>query len=84
MQIPKSVKIGKRKWHINTVPLQGLSRGHCYPAAALIEMASDDTYVFWHELTHAILHDMGANYKDEQFVIDFSKRLDQAIKTARF
>ena len=38
---------------------------------------------FWHELTHAILHDMDSelNY-DEKFVSAFSDRLSQAVETA--
>jgi hypothetical protein len=41
---------------------------------------------FWHELTHAILHDMKAKKlnDDEAFVINFSRRLHHAIKSARF
>jgi hypothetical protein len=40
---------------------------------------------FWHEITHAILHDMKNQLSyNEKFVTAFSQRLDQAIKTARF
>ena len=40
---------------------------------------------FWHEITHAILHDMKNKLSyDEKFVTAFSQRLDQAIRTARF
>ena len=40
---------------------------------------------FWHELVHAILHDMGSPlYHNEAFVAKFSRRLSQAIRTARF
>jgi hypothetical protein len=40
---------------------------------------------FWHELTHAILHDMDHSlHLNERFVEDFSTRLAQAVKTARF
>lgn len=85
MEIPKSVKIGRKKWHVSTAPIQGIVRGKCYPSVALIEVRTSDPYVFWHELTHAILHDMGDPlWQDEGFVRAFSKRLDQAIKTARF
>jgi predicted SprT family Zn-dependent metalloprotease len=39
---------------------------------------------FWHELTHAILNDMGSSLdRDEEFVIAFSKRLAQAVSTAK-
>jgi hypothetical protein len=41
---------------------------------------------FWHELTHAILHDMGEHSlnKRENFVEEFAQRLARAIRTARF
>ena len=41
---------------------------------------------FWHELTHAILHDMGEHVLNnrESFVEDFAHRLASAIRTARF
>ena len=41
---------------------------------------------FWHELTHAILHDMKeAKLNDnEEFVNGFSHRLHKAIKSAEF
>lgn len=84
MQIPTSVKIGKRKWRVSREPTQRGVRGLCYPQPALIVRGSDDPYVFWHELTHAILHDMGEDWRNEKFVIGFSKRLTQAIQTAKF
>jgi hypothetical protein len=84
MQIPQSVKIGKRKYHITKTALRGATRGRVYPQSAFIELGSDDPYVFWHEVTHAILHDMGEDWRDEKFVIAFSKRLNQAIQTAKF
>ena len=41
---------------------------------------------FWHELTHAILESMGEHKlnNDEAFVEEFSKRLYQAIRSAKF
>ena len=53
-------------------------RGYTYDA-------DERANTFWHELTHAILYDMGNKLThDEKFVTEFSDRLDQAIKTARF
>lgn len=84
MQIPQSVRIGKRKWNVSRERLPRGVRGTCYPNVALMVCDSNDPYVFWHELTHAILHDMGADWRNEKFVVDFSKRLTQAIQTAKF
>jgi hypothetical protein len=41
---------------------------------------------FWHEVVHAILHDMGEDSlnKNERFVTRFANRLTKAIETARF
>ena len=41
---------------------------------------------FWHELVHAILHDMKEHELNERekFVEEFSLRLARAINTARF
>jgi len=40
---------------------------------------------FWHELTHAILKDMGSKLEaNEDFVCAFSSRLNKAILSARF
>jgi hypothetical protein len=47
--------------------------------------ADERSNTFWHELTHAILYDMGCKLThDEKFVNEFSNRLHQAITTARF
>ena len=41
---------------------------------------------FWHEMTHAILEDMGRHTlnRDERFVTQFANRLSAAIDSARF
>ena len=40
---------------------------------------------FWHELTHAILHDMDSRLvNDEKFVYRFASRLNNAINSAKF
>ena len=48
--------------------------------------ADERASTFWHELTHVILQDMGERRlnANERFVSEFSDRLHQAIKTARF
>jgi hypothetical protein len=40
---------------------------------------------FWHEVTHAILKDMDHKLEsNEKFVTDFSRRLNDAIRSAKF
>ena len=97
MIIPKQVKIGRNKWHIKrvramprkghngeadflrrvlTVATHSKATGAKYPEAVASE-------VFWHELTHAILHDMNTSLTyNEKFVTAFAKRLNQAVNTA--
>ena len=101
MKIPKQVVIGGTPHQIRTkkhlVVGKTLCRGAFDERACTILIAQGNTergYVynaderantFWHELTHAILHDMGDKLThNEKFVTEFSNRLDQAIKTARF
>ena len=39
---------------------------------------------FWHETTHAILYDMNHRlWRNEAFVTEFSKRLNQVVLSAR-
>lgn len=100
MKIPKEVTVGKTKIKIDQ-PVSLMVRGTpchgCFDRADnSIDVAKQDvrgnkydkderSETFWHELTHAILHDMKNSLSyNEKFVTAFSQRLDQAIKTARF
>ena len=100
MKIPKQVTIGKTKIKIDQ-PVSLMVRGTpchgCFDRADnSIDVAKQDvrgnkydkderSETFWHELTHAILHDMKNQLSyNEKFVTAFSQRLDQAIKTAKF
>lgn len=100
MKIPKQVTIGKTKIKIDQ-PVSLMVRGTpchgCFDRADnSIDVAKQDvrgnrydkderSETFWHEITHAILHDMKNQLSyNEKFVTAFSQRLDQAIKTARF
>ena len=99
MKIPTRVKVGKTWYDVSTVKhmqKQGVVGGTWYKEK-LIEVAThsnvrgvrfkkEDVYdTFWHELTHAILKDMGSKLEaDEKFVTAFSERLTKAIISARF
>ena len=96
MELPKEITVGNRKYavvvkqisrnilgtvrydcRVITVHTMGRNKRQLQPA--------DMRETFWHELTHAILHDMGdPRYKDEVFVTAFSSRLSKAIDSARF
>jgi hypothetical protein len=101
VKIPKQVTIGRTPHLVRTKPdiLVGktLCRGYFEHSNRTITIAQGNTkrgYVynadersntFWHELTHAILYDMGNELThNEKFVSAFADRLNQAIKTAKF
>lgn len=95
MKIPKQVTIGQTPHLVRTksevMVGKTLCRGSFDERDCTITIGrkytpSEKSNTFWHELTHAILHDMGEDKlnHNEQFVSDFADRLDQAIKTAKF
>ena len=100
MQLPKKIKVGK-KWYTVTKRLTHKINGkhvwggisyddadirvgtHRSNGRPLPEKEIDTT--FWHELTHAILEDMGSKLEaDEKFVDAFSTRLSNAVRSAKF
>lgn len=101
MKIPKEVTIGQTPHLVCTkkelVVGKQLCKGSFDERVCTISIAegnpkrgykydsSERANTFWHELTHAILYDMGDKLThNEKFVTAFANRLDQAIKTARF
>ena len=98
--IPRRIRVGGKQYSIDIVEtmLRKRSMARIYYDHSKIEIGQfsnvtgkkfDDDQVqenFWHEVTHAILHDRGENRlnANEKFVVEFSKRLSQAIKSARF
>jgi hypothetical protein len=100
VKIPKQVTIGKTKIKIHqpvSLMVGGKPCRGCFDRAGNeIDVAKKDVHGYkfdkdersetlWHEITHAILHDMKNKLSyDEKFVTAFSQRLDQAIRTARF
>ncbi len=99
MEIPKQVTVGRTKYTINVSP-HAISRRHyggIHYGNASIYVSKREPYTdkpvskrvmahtFWHELTHAILHDMKHPLApNEEFVEKFSKRLNDAIFSAKF
>ena len=98
MKIPKQVTVGNKTYTIATTYKihNPPSLGRVYYDEKLIQIAKLDSYgtplaseeiddVFWHELTHAILHDMGHDLCDnERFVTAFANRLTNAVNSAKF
>jgi hypothetical protein len=101
MKIPKEVVIGNTPHQIRTKNSVVVGNTVCHgsfdeenhtiaiakgnPLRGYTYDADERANTFWHELTHAILYDMGDKLThNERFVTEFSNRLDQAIKTARF
>lgn len=89
MQIPQSFKLGKNEWGVAVVPRMRV-HGRTYPDFYAMKVAVNGrrkqnvSETFWHEVTHAILHDMkDPRWNDEKFVTAFSKRLNQVITTAK-
>jgi hypothetical protein len=95
MLIPKKIKVGL-KWYavemLDTMPSKG-KMGRVFFTSKLIQIGlrSNRTFkpaeisdTFWHELTHAILHDMEHPlWKNERFVSGFAERLNRAVNSAR-
>lgn len=95
MKIPKQVTVGDSVYVIQEPDRVASCHGKIHYDRRVIKIGKGNTYgaytddersnTFWHELTHAILHDMGSGLAyDEEFVADFSDRLHKAIKTAKF
>jgi hypothetical protein len=99
MQIPKRMKIGRHKYTVKVArhsPTRG-TMGEVAYACKLITLgthsaitgssykAEDIRDTFWHELTHAILYEMGHPYwNNEKFVAKFASYLTKAIDSAEF
>lgn len=99
MQLPRKIKVGDRWYSVEIVEtMQRRAQMGCvYYGPGIVEIATKSNTTnkpyskneisdtFWHELTHAILYDMGSTmYKNEKFVSRFANRLAKAINTARF
>lgn len=99
MRIPKRLKVGQRWYKVNVIDkmwAKGTMGNTNYDTADIFvakrsaltneRYKQEDVYdTFWHELTHAILKDMGSKLEaNEDFVCAFSSRLNKAILSARF
>jgi hypothetical protein len=98
MKIPTEVIVGNKTYQVQfTYKIHNPSSlGRTHYDLKLINLAKFDSFgtpladeeiddAFWHELTHAILHDMGHDLCDnERFVTAFANRLTNAVNSAKF
>ena len=92
--VPTAVTIGKRKIKVELCDQVFVGTEECRGAfdyeaghiAIAKQAATRQHNTLWHEMTHAILYDMGRYKltKDEVFVTGLSSRLHKAIASARF
>lgn len=89
--IPTAVKVGKQPYRIQYKQRTPKSMyGSIWYDRKLIEVFKNEDparerNTFWHELTHAILHEMGhALSRNEKFVTEFANKLSGAVDSARF
>jgi len=99
MKIPRRITVGKKKYDVIVTdrgPHKGCMGGVSYDDK-LIQIGTRSWYsskrfkaedvadTFWHEVTHAILQDMGHKLEaDEKFVTAFANRLTKVITKAEF
>jgi hypothetical protein len=95
MHIPKSFDLGAHRWEVHHfMALARSALGRVNYVTKSIALAThrlgqrrrkrEVAHSFWHETTHAILHDMHHPLRDDEFFVDeFAKRLTQITHTAK-
>ena len=96
--IPKQMTVGKRKiqifQHTHVTHKGEILRGAFEHRGEIHMSRRGNHFAFtqaerhetlWHEVTHAILHEMGRHKlnNDEEFVTEFAQLLSKAIRTAK-
>ena len=99
LTLPKKIKIGENWYSVDVAESmrERSMMGEVHYGKRSITLARKSYHgiplklsalheTFWHELTHAILENMGRTQlnNDETFVEEFSSRLAKAIQSARF
>ena len=100
MKIPKKFKIGRKVYKVLeprrivgppgcygecTPTVQQLAVAIAHPRTNNVRTDKARFQTFWHETTHAMLHDMGSRkYKDEVFVDALAKRIANVLNTVVF
>jgi len=100
MPIPTKIRIGSKRYSIDVVESllqrglmgniryedQKIQIGKQSNKTGRMFSSSEINESFWHELVHAILYDMDEHRlnRNEAFVTAFSRRLSDAIDSAKF
>ena len=95
MLLPKTINVGKSLYKINQPKALATGLGRIdfvkkeidvtTHAGEYLLAAGERSDTFWHEMTHAILNDMGHDLAcNEKFVTAFARRLNDAILSAEF
>ncbi len=99
MKIPKTITVGKTEYAVQQtkhMQRKGMMGKVDYNKGTITVATHSNVRgirfkheqmcdTFWHEMTHAILKDMGSKLEaDEKFVTAFSERLNKAILSAKF
>jgi hypothetical protein len=95
MLLPKTISVGKSLYKINQPKALATGLGRIdfvkkeidvtTHAGEYLLAAGERSDTFWHEMTHAILNDMGHDLAcNEKFVTAFARRLNDAILSAEF
>lgn len=92
--VPSQLTIGKTKIKVELFDAVFVGKDECRGAynyatnhiSIAKQTKARQHNTLWHEITHAILHDMGETKlnHNEKFVSGFADRLEQAIRTAKF
>jgi exoribonuclease II len=99
-QFPRRMRVGKKMYSVEIVEAmldkkfigninfdnQRIAIASRHPSTGRLLAGAEVRDSFWHELVHAILHDMGRHNlnRDEGFVTGFANRISKAIDSARF
>ena len=92
MEIPTAFRLGRRRFTVHMMSAarpERAAQGYLYTALGMLKLRKQppkkQAHTFWHEVVHAILHDMGdARWADEAFVDGVAKRINQVVHTAEF
>jgi len=91
LTIPPELKVGRRRYRVlRDRRLSQRLLGEIHYNAALIRLTTkrlareELEETFWHEVVHAIVHDMRSGDVSERFVDAFARRLNGVVRQLHF